>query len=85
LFLHIVTGEANFSMERTSLIVGGFTQPVVARQMIEQPGSTEKGIAQRFLWLFPKPVFEEFSTLEPIDEDFTKNLSKLHKIPVHCM
>jgi len=67
-------------MERTSLVVGGFTQPVVARQMIEQPGSTEKGIAQRFLWLFPKPVFEDFGTLEPIDNDFTERLSKLETL-----
>jgi len=58
-------------MERTSLVVGGFTQPLVARSMIEQPGSTEKGLAQRFLWMFPQPVFEEFSQLEPIDETFT--------------
>jgi len=72
-------------MERASLIVSGFTQPVVARQMIEQPGSTEKGIAQRFLWLFPKPEFEVFSTLEPIDDDFTKYLSKLHTVSVHCI
>ena len=41
--LFLVTGEANFSiMECSSLIVGGFTQPIVARSMIEQPGSTEK-------------------------------------------
>ena len=61
-------------MERTSLVVGGFTQPIVARTMIEQPGSTEKGLAQRFLWIFPQPVFSEFSELEPIDETFTELL-----------
>ena len=72
----LVTGEANFSMERTSLVVGGFTQPMVARSMIEQPGSTEKGLAQRFLWLFPQPVFEEFSKLEPISETFTEKMGR---------
>ena len=61
-------------MERTSLVVGGFTQPIVARSMIEQPGSTEKGLAQRFLWLFPQPVFEDFSELEPINEIFTDKI-----------
>ena len=64
-------------MERTSLVVGGFTQPIVARSMIEQPGSTEKGLAQRFLWLFPQPVFEDFSKLEPISEIFTEKIGNL--------
>lgn len=63
-------------MDRTSLIVGGFTQPIVARGMIEQPGSIEKGLAQRFLWMFPQPVFAEFASLEPIDEEFTDSLGK---------
>ena len=74
LYIYLVTGEANFSMERTSLVVGGFTQSMVARSMIEQPGSTEKGLAQRFLWLFLQPVFEEFSKLEPISETFTEKI-----------
>jgi len=64
-------------MERTSLVVGGFTQPIVAKSMIEQPGSTEKGLAQRFLWIFPHPVFEEFSQLEPIDDTFTDLVGQL--------
>ena len=63
-------------MDRTSLVVGGFTQPVVARGPIEQPGSIEKGLAQRFLWMFPQPVFAEFASLEPIDEKFTDLLGK---------
>ena len=70
----LVTGDANFSMDRTSLVVGGFTQPVVARALIEQPGSIEKGLAQRFLWMFPQPVFAEFASLEPIEEIFTDSL-----------
>ena len=52
-----VTGEANFTMEQTSLIVGGFTQPITARALIEQQGSAEKGLSQRFLGIFPKPRF----------------------------
>ena len=44
-----VTGEANFSMETTNLTVGGFSQPAVARSLIDQAGSTEIGLAQRFL------------------------------------
>ena len=51
-----MTGEANFSMSTTSLTVGGFNQLSVARNLIELPGNAEKGLSQRFLWLFPKPV-----------------------------
>lgn len=69
-----VTGDANFIMERTSLTVGGFTQPMVARQMIEQQGSTEKGLAQRFMWMFPQPLFAKFGNLEPVDEKFMESL-----------
>ena len=70
----LVTGDANFIMERTSLTVGGFTQPMVARQMIEQQGSSEKGLAQRFMWMFPQPLFAKFCNLEPVDEKFMKSL-----------
>ena len=34
-FVYIVSGDANFEMERTALVVGGFTQPVVAKALIE--------------------------------------------------
>jgi hypothetical protein len=65
-----VTGEANFSMANTSLTLGGFNQPAVARTLIELPGNSEKGLSQRFLWMFPKPIYGQFSTLEPVDESF---------------
>ena len=66
----IVTGEANFSMQSTSLTVGGFNQPSVARSLIELPGNAEKGLSQRFLWIFPKPVYGQFGSLEPTDKNF---------------
>ena len=47
-FCSVVTGDANFAMIRTSLTVGGFTQPTVARSLIELPESIEKGFMQRF-------------------------------------
>lgn len=40
----IVTGEANFTMETTSLTVGGFSQPSVAWTLVEQAGSIETGL-----------------------------------------
>ena len=43
-------------MQSTSVTVGGFNQPSVARSLIELPGNAEKGLSQRFLWFFPKPV-----------------------------
>ena len=39
-----VTGEANFAMQSTRLTIGGFTQPGVARSLIEQPTNAEKGL-----------------------------------------
>ena len=61
-------------MDRTSLTVGGFNQPAVARFLLEMPGNAEKGLSQRFLWLFPKPVYGEFKTLEPSDKKFTDKI-----------
>ena len=74
LLLSTVTGDANFSMSTTSLTVGGFNQPSVARSLIEMPGNAEKGLSQRFLWLFPRPVYGNFDTLEPIDLHFTDQI-----------
>ena len=50
-------------MERTSLTIGGFTQPGVARTIIEPHSSSERGFCQRFLWIFPKPIFGHLETL----------------------
>lgn len=72
-----VTGEANFSMKSTSLTVGGFNQPSVARSLIELAGNAEKGLSQRFLWFFPKPVYGDFDSLEPIDRNFTDKIGML--------
>ena len=69
-----VTGDANFSMNVTSLTVGGFNQPAVARSLIELTGKVESGFSQRFLWLFPKPVYGKFSTYENVDEDFIEKI-----------
>ena len=63
--------------------VGGFSQPGVARTLIEQPGSIETGLTQRFLWSFPKPSYTRFGTLEAVDEDFTELLGKSVKEVVH--
>lgn len=63
-------------MERTSLTIGGFTQPSVARDLIEMPANAEKGLSQRFLWFFPKLCYSKFRELEPVDEDFSDDVGE---------
>lgn len=66
-----MSGDANFTMERTALTVGGFTQPSVSRALIELQASVEKGLTQRFLWIFPKPSYASFDSLELVEEQFS--------------
>lgn len=63
-------------MERTALTVGGFTQPSVAKGLIELPASIEKGLSQRFLWIFPRPSFSKLESLEMVDEKFCSYLGE---------
>ena len=72
----VVSGDANFHMERTALTVGGFTQPSVAKALIELPASVEKGLAQRFLWIVPAPSFATFDKLKLVDDEFSDYLGK---------
>lgn len=69
-----MSGEANFAMSSTRLTIGGLTQPCVARNLIDMPANSEKGLSHRFLWLFPKPLYGKFSTLEEIDHSFTDKI-----------
>lgn len=69
-FFHLVSGDANFIMEQTSLTVGGFTQPITARTLIEQPSNIEKGLSTRFLWIFPQPCYADFGSLQRINGEF---------------
>lgn len=69
-------------MKSTSLTVGGFNQPSVARCLIELPGNAEKGLSQRFLWLFPRPVYSEFDILESTDKVFTDKISTYRAVLV---
>ena len=69
-----VSGEANFHMQSTSLTIGGFTQPSVAKSLIELPQSVEKGLVQRFLWILPRPSYASFASLESADDKFQSYL-----------
>lgn len=75
----IVTGDANFSMNYTSLTVGGFIQPSIARSLIELPGNAEKlGLKPMLSLVFPRPVYSQFATLEPINNSFTDKIPWVH-------
>lgn len=58
-------------MNYTALTVGGFTQPSVARNLLELQPAVEKGLVQRFLWIIPKPSFAPFSSLESANKPFS--------------
>ena len=73
---YIVSGEANFMMTATNLTVGDFTQPGVARSLIEIPANSEKGLSHRFLWMFPNPLYKKFATLGKINDEFISNISE---------
>ena len=75
---HTVSGEANFTMSRTGLTIGGFTQPSVARGLIESPQNVEKGLCQRFLWVAPQPSLTHFNDLRHVDQDFSAAIGNIH-------
>lgn len=63
-------------MPTTRLTIGGFNQPAITRALIELPRNAEKGLSQRFLWLFPKPVCTAMKELEPINQGFYDAVGK---------
>lgn len=70
-------------MQHTGLTVGGFTQPIVARNILENQANVEKGLCQRFLWLVPKPTSVAFEDLKHVDTNFSTAIGKssLNLIP----
>lgn len=76
--LSSVSGDANFSMKRTALTVGGFTQPQSAKALIELPSSLEKGLTQRILWMFPQPCFSDIEKFEIVDVKFQDYIGKIY-------
>ena len=64
-------------MSSTRLTIGGFTQPGVARNLIEMPSNSEKGLSHRFIWIFPKPLYGKFASLENVNKKFSLHIGKL--------
>ena len=62
-------------MDISSLTVRGFTEPRVARVLIDIPANTEKGLPQHFLWMCPKPMYGKFSSLGELPMDFVSKMS----------
>ena len=63
-------------MSSTRLTIGGFTQPGVARNLIEMPANSEKGFSHRFIWIFPRPIYGRLDTLQASDESFTNEIGR---------
>ena len=69
-----MSGDANFVMTAARLTIGGFTQPGVARNLIDMPSNSEKGLSHRFIWIFPKPLFGKFASLKEVQRNFVHEL-----------
>jgi len=54
-------------------------QPSIARNLLEQHTSVEKGLCQRILWCAPKPTMASFEELEKVDRQFTTAVGKYNK------
>ena len=64
-------------MDTTALTVGGFIQPSIARNILDQTANAEKGLCQRFLWFVPQPTPTPFDELEKVDRDFSACIGML--------
>ena len=76
-----MSGDANFSIQRTGMTLGGFIQPSVARALIEQQSNVEKGLCQRFLWIVPKPTIVTFDQLQQVDTGF---IAAIGEFQINC-
>lgn len=79
-----MSGDANFHMKVTGLTVGGFIQPSIARNLLEQPTNVDKGVCQRFMWFSPKQVSVPFEKLEKVNEEFSASVGKFSFFSNHA-
>ena len=63
-------------MQRTGVTLGGFIQPSVARNLIDQQPNIEKGLCQRLLWLAPESSIVSFDQLQRVDTQFIDKIGK---------
>ena len=63
-------------MKHTCLTLCGLTQPSTALPLIVDRSNVDKGLASRFLWVFPKPVIGNFASLNIISNAQSENVAK---------
>ena len=61
-------------MKLTGLTLGGFIQPSITRNLLEQPANVEKGLCQRFMWFVAKPTAVPFDELEKVDRKISASV-----------
>ena len=66
-------------METTGLTIGGFIQPSIARNILEQTANAEKGLCQRFLWFVPQPTPIPFDELTKVNREFSASVDRLKR------
>ena len=55
---------------------GTVAQPGVARNLIDMPSNSEKGLSHRFIWTFLRPLYGNFATLSEVDSVFSEKIGK---------
>ena len=68
--------DANSDRILAGLTLSGFSHPSVARNLLEQHASVEKGTCQRVLWFVPKPNLVPFDELEEVSLEFSTTIGK---------
>lgn len=63
-------------MKHAGLTIGGFTQPFVARNLVDVQANVEKGLCQRFLWLVPEPNLVTYEQMCKVNEEFTTGIGE---------
>ena len=62
----LVAGSANFKMPSTCLTLCGMTQPATAVPLIVDKSNVDKGLASRFLCIFPNTSVQAIFCLRSI-------------------
>ena len=71
-----VSGNANFKIQCTCQMLCGMTQATTAAPLIVDKNNVDKGLVSCFLWIFPKPAFKKFASLEVSANEELKEASK---------
>jgi len=56
----------------------------VAKSLVESPQAIERGLVQRFLWIFPKLTYSKFAKLQTANQSFVEYISKFSENTYNC-